>query len=286
MVLGELIGPCGPVRDREAADRVLERLVEAAQADGWPDRLHGAWPALAPVFAASPYLAGIARRWPERLHQIIDSEPDQRLAEILAATDALDGPPDEAKAPLRHLKAELHLLTAVADLGGVWNLDQVTGAISRFADATAQAALRCLASEFRRRGKLTSAADDARGPVPGLFVLAMGKGGANELNYSSDIDLSLFYEPEVLEGALDGSLEVQAFVNRLAQGLATLLTERTGDGYVFRVDLRLRPDPSSTPPVVAAPMALSYYESVGQNWERAAFIKARGCAGDLAEGRF
>mgnify|MGYP002040495968 FL=1 len=77
---------------------------------------------------------------------------------------------------------------------------------------------------------------------------------------------------------------MQGFVNRLAQGLTALLAERTADGYVFRVDLRLRPDPSSTPPVVAAPMALAYYESVGQNWERAAFIKARVCAGDGAEG--
>ncbi|KAK0358736.1 hypothetical protein LTR94_034173, partial [Friedmanniomyces endolithicus] len=77
---------------------------------------------------------------------------------------------------------------------------------------------------------------------------------------------------------------MQGFVNRLAQGLTALLAERTADGYVFRVDLRLRPDPSSTPPVVAAPMALAYYESVGQNWERAAFIKARVCAGDAAEG--
>ena len=284
VALVETLKPCGPVRDAEAAKRVQERLIEAAEAEGWREVLDQAWPALEPVFAASNYLAGIARRWPQRLRQILETAPEQRLAEILATTDALSGPPDEAKAPLRHLKAELHLLTALADLGGVWDLDQVTGAISRFADATSQAALRCVSSEFRRRGKLTSAQDDPRGPVPGLFVLAMGKGGAFELNYSSDIDLSLFYEPEVLEATLDGSIEVQAFVNRLAQGLATLLTERTGDGYVFRVDLRLRPDPSSTPPVVAAPMALAYYESVGQNWERAAFIKARVCAGDRTAG--
>jgi len=282
--LGLRLKPCGPVRHAEAAGRIQERLVEAAEANGWRATLDGAWGALEPVFAASPYLGGLARRWPERLRQILETAPETRLAEILAATNAIDGPADEAKAPLRWLKAELHLLTALADLGGVWNLDAVTGALSRFADATAQAALRCLAYDQRRRGKLTSAADDPRGPVPGLFVLAMGKGGAFELNYSSDIDLSLFFEPEVLEGALGQGVEAQGFVNRLAQGLASLLTERTADGYVFRVDLRLRPDPSSTPPVVAAPMALAYYESVGQNWERAAFIKARVCAGDMGEG--
>jgi len=282
--LGALLKPCGPVRHAEAAGRIHERLVEAAEAGGWRATLDEAWGALEPVFAASPYLAGLARRWPERLRQILETAPETRLAEILAATDAIDGPADEAKAPLRWLKAELHLLTALSDLGGVWDLDAVTGALSRFADAGAQAALRCLAHDQRRRGKLISTADDPRGPVPGLFVLAMGKGGAFELNYSSDIDLSLFFEPEVLDGALGEGVEAQGFVNRLAQGLTALLSERTADGYVFRVDLRLRPDPSSTPPVVAAPMALAYYESVGQNWERAAFIKARVCAGDAAEG--
>ncbi|WP_312148258.1 bifunctional [glutamine synthetase] adenylyltransferase/[glutamine synthetase]-adenylyl-L-tyrosine phosphorylase [Brevundimonas sp.] len=282
--LGAQLRPCGPLRDVEAARRIHERLAEAADEHGWRATLDGAWDALEPVFAASPYLAGLARRWPERLRQILETSPETRLAEILTATQAIDGPADEARAPLRWLKAELHLLTALCDLGGVWDLDAVTRALSRFADATTQAALRCLAHDQRRRGKLISTADDPRGPVPGLFVLAMGKGGAFELNYSSDIDLSLFFEPETLESVLGEGVEAQGFVNRLAQGLATLLSERTADGYVFRVDLRLRPDPSSTPPVVAAPMALAYYESVGQNWERAAFIKARVCAGDAAEG--
>ncbi|MBU4135833.1 MAG: bifunctional [glutamine synthetase] adenylyltransferase/[glutamine synthetase]-adenylyl-L-tyrosine phosphorylase, partial [Alphaproteobacteria bacterium] len=98
------------------------------------------------------------------------------------------------------------------------------------------------------------------------------------------IDVSLFWEPEALESALAEGVEPQKFVDRAAHALASLMQERTGDGYVFRFDLRLRPDPSSTPPVVAAPMALAYYESVGQNWERAAFIKARPVVGDLAAG--
>tara|TARA_R110000787_G_scaffold144567_2_gene258376 strand:- start:5066 stop:7951 length:2886 start_codon:yes stop_codon:yes gene_type:complete len=278
--LGPRLKPCGPVRDAEAAARTHQRLAEAAAADGWSERLETAWPALAPVFAASPYLRGLARRWPDRLRTILESDPAARLAAILADTAALDGPPEALKAPLRRLKAELHLLTALADVGGAWDLDQVTGAVSRFADAAAQAALAAVAFEQRAAGKLLAAADDPRGPVPGLFGLAMGKHGAFELNYSSDIDLSLFYEPEALEAALAPGVEAQRFVNRAAQTLAGLLSERTADGYVFRVDLRLRPDPSSTPPVVAAPMALAYYESVGQNWERAAFIKARAVLGD------
>ena len=278
--LGPRLRPCGPVRDAGAAARVHERLTDAAAADGWSGLLESVWPALAPVFAASPYLTGLARRWPARLRTILEGDPATRLEAILAETAALDGPPEALKSPLRRLKAEMHLLTALADLGEVWDLDQVTGAVSQFADAAAQAALASVAFEQRQAGKLLSTVDDPRGPVPGLFGLAMGKHGAFELNYSSDIDLSLFYEPEALEAVLAPGVEAQKFVNRAAQTLAGLLSERTADGYVFRVDLRLRPDPSSTPPVVAAPMALAYYESVGQNWERAAFIKARAMLGD------
>jgi len=282
--LGTRLAPCGPVIDVSAADRTLERLSEAARDAGWSERLEAAWPALAPVFAASPYLAGLVRRWPGRLRQTLEAAPEARLAAILSDTEGLAGGVDEARVPLRHLKAELHLLTALADLGGVWDLDAVTDALSRFADVAAQAALRAVAHDQRERGRLISAADDPLGPVPGLFGLAMGKHGAFELNYSSDIDISLFWEPEALENALAEGVEPQRFADRAAHALAALLQERTGDGYVFRVDLRLRPDPSSTPPVVAAPMALAYYESVGQNWERAAFIKARPVIGDLAAG--
>ncbi len=282
--LAAALTPCGPVLDAEAAGRAHERLAEAAAEAGWLDTLDAAWPALAPVFAASGYLFGLARRWPDRLRITLEEPPAARLAAVLAATEALTGGADDLRAPLRRLKGELHLLTALADLGGVWDLDQVTDALSRFADVSVNAALRAVAHDQRERGKLVSAADDPRGPVPGLFGLAMGKHGAFELNYSSDIDISLFWEPEALIPALAEGVEPQRFVDRLAQSLASLMQERTGEGYVFRVDLRLRPDPSSTPPVVAAPTALAYYESVGQNWERAAFIKARPVLGDLGAG--
>ena len=285
--LFQSLAPAGPVVDPEAAGRLHETLSAAAQADGWTDTLTAAWPALAPVAGAAPYLAGLMRRRPAHLRRLLETGTDASLARILKDTDALEGEPEAMKQPLRVLKADLHLLTALADLGGVWELDAVTGALSRFADAACRAALRAVGAEQRARGRLISPADDARGPVPGLFGLAMGKHGAGELNYSSDIDISLFFEPRLLTLALREGEEMQDFVNRAARTLATLLAERTADGYVFRVDLRLRPDPSSTPPVVAAPAALAYYESVGQNWERAAFIKARPVLGDLrSAGRF
>ena len=267
--------------DPAAASRSLERLRPTADEGGWRNLLDRAWPALEPVFAASPYLAGLARRSPERLRGTLAASPHDRLESILAEANALSGAPSDLKSPLRGLKADLHLLTALADLGGVWDLTAVTLALSRFADAVTKTALASVASEQRAKGKLISAADDPAGPVPGLFGLAMGKHGAFELNYSSDIDISLFFDPERLAPALAPGVEAQPFVDRIAQQTASLLQERTADGYVFRVDLRLRPDPSSTPPAVATPMALSYYESVGQNWERAAFIKARAVCGDL-----
>ncbi|MBC6980961.1 bifunctional [glutamine synthetase] adenylyltransferase/[glutamine synthetase]-adenylyl-L-tyrosine phosphorylase [Caulobacter sp. 17J80-11] len=280
--LVDRLRPCGPVTDSAAAERVREVLADSADAAGWSDLLADAWPALAPVFGASPYLASLARRSPDRLRTILEADPDARLEELLAATDAAAGSvatPDELKHRLRVLKGDAHLLTALSDLGGVWDLDQVTGAITRFADATVRSALDGIAREARQRGRLLGEPSAEHGPIPGLFGLAMGKHGAFELNYSSDIDVSLFYDPEVLP--VSEAVEPQAFVNRVAQALTNLLSERTAEGYVFRVDLRLRPDPSTTPPVVRVPAALVYYETVGQNWERAAFIKARPCVGDL-----
>jgi glutamate-ammonia-ligase adenylyltransferase len=284
--LAEQIRPCGPVIDAAAAERAFEPIRAAAARDNWSEVLELAAPALAPVFGASPYLAGLARLRPAMLAGVLAEAPEARLEAILAEARALEtqsrGPEILAKR-LRQLKAETHLLTALADLGGVWNLDAVTGALTRFADAALAAALAEAARGEIARGRLKPTEQIGQGPVPGLFCIAMGKYGAFELNYSSDIDFSVFFDPEALplaEGA-----EPQAMAVRLTQAVAELLQARTSDGYVFRVDLRLRPDPSSTP--VAAPIAaaMDYYESVGQNWERAAHIKARVAAGDIAAGQ-
>src|SRR4029079_14649862 len=116
----------------------------------------------------------------------------------------------------------------------------------------------------------------------GLIVLAMGKMGAGELNYSSDIDLIVFFDPDATTLAPD--IEPQPFFVRVTQGMARILQQRTYDGYVFRVDLRLRPDPSSTQVAISRDAALNYYEREGRTWERAAMIKARACAGDPRAG--
>ena len=272
--LGARIQPCGPVIDPRPADRLLDAV--GALGPLSPQ----ARSALAPIFGASTYLAGLARRDPARLVRLLESDPDAHLEALLGATRALAAELPETVGPgLRRLKAEIHLLTALADLGGVWNLDQVTRALARFADAALATALASAALAEIAAGRMRPVDDPAHGPVPGFFCIAMGKHGAFELNYSSDIDISIFFEPERLP--LAEGIEPQAFAVRLTHRLAELMQERTGDGYVFRIDLRLRPDPGSTPPAVTAAAALDYYETVGQNWERAAFIKARPCAGDL-----
>ncbi|MFZ4606997.1 MAG: bifunctional [glutamine synthetase] adenylyltransferase/[glutamine synthetase]-adenylyl-L-tyrosine phosphorylase [Caulobacter sp.] len=278
--LADRLRPCGPVLDAKAAGRTHELLL--AKISG--EALEAAWPALAPVFGASPYLAGLARRRPAALRETLESDPVERLAGILDQARAqADEPDDEVgRRVLRDLKADLHLLTAIADLGGVWGLDAVTGALARFADAALHAAVALTARAEIERGRLVAVDPGPAGPIPGLMIIALGKHGAFELNYSSDIDITFFYEPERLplaEGVEAGDEAV-----RIAHGVARTLQDRTADGYVFRVDLRLRPDPSSTPPAVPAPAAFAYYESVGQNWERAAFIKARAAAGDIPAG--
>ena len=189
---------------------------------------------------------------------------------------------DEAEAMrlLRRMKAEAALLIALADIGGVWPVMRAARALSDLADTAVDAATRFVLAEAARDGRLTPANKSEPQEGSGYIVLAMGKMGAFELNYSSDIDLIVFYDAAAVP---DEPAPAALFV-RLTQKLVKLLQERTADGYVFRTDLRLRPDPASTAIAISTAAALSYYESVGQNWERAALIKARACAGDIAAG--
>ncbi len=278
MRLATQLGICGPIADEGAAERCFEVL--AAALGPLPDDLT---PKLAPILGASPYLAGLMRKDPDRLARLLDAEPDAAFQQILtdtAATQTLGL--DAAMIALRRLKAETHLLTALCDLGGVWGLDQVTCALTRFADVSLGAALSLAVAQERQKDRLLPAAASGACDAPGFFCLAMGKMGAFELNYSSDIDISIFYEPERLPVA--EGVEPQAVALRLARQVSEILSRRTDEGYVFRVDLRLRPDPSSTPAAMPVVAALDYYETVGQNWERAAMIKARVAAGDFEAG--
>ena len=159
----------------------------------------------------------------------------------------------------------------MADLGGHWTLPQITAALSALADAVLQATVNHL---------LLALPNPTPAAGSGFVALALGKLGAGELNYSSDIDLVLLYDSQ---NPAYGE-EAQATMARLARDLVALLSQRDENGYVFRVDLRLRPDPAATPAVVSLLTALTYYESQGRTWERAAFSKARPVAGDLQLG--
>ena len=182
---------------------------------------------------------------------------------------------------MRAAKRRAALTIALADLSGLWPLPQITAALSELAETACRVVIRHLLFSLHQAGRITLPYPDEPERDFGFVALALGKLGARELNYSSDIDLVLLFDPE----APVYSAEAQAMMARFARDLVTLLSHRDGDGYVFRVDLRLRPDPGATPPVVALPTALSYYESHGRTWERAAFSKARPIAGDLALAR-
>jgi glutamate-ammonia-ligase adenylyltransferase len=233
----------------------------------------------------SPYLWDLLSADAARFLSVVADDPDERLSALFAWTLAETGrATDDAKAMmlLRRMKAEAALTIAIADIGGAWPVMRVTQAVTELADTACQAAVRYLLASAARAGKLAPPDPDVPEKGSGYIVIAMGKMGGFELNYSSDIDLIVFFDPS--SPALVGGVEAGALFVRLTRSLIKFLQERTADGYVFRVDVRLRPDPSSTQIAISVPAALDYYESVGQNWERAAMIKARPCAGDIAAG--
>lgn len=273
-----------------ARRRVVEWLASmaSAEAQSFTDLLTR-FPAvrmlLESLSESSPFLWELASREPGRLLRLMESDPDERLAALLADTAkavAETADDSEAQRLLRRMKAEAALLIAVADIGGAWPVMRATHALTELADTAVGAAVRFALAEAARAGRIkpVDIAEPERGS--GYIVVAMGKMGAFELNYSSDIDLIVFYDPAAPIFP-DPDMAGKTVV-RVTQRLVKLLQERTGDGYVFRTDLRLRPDPASTPIAVSIGAAMSYYESVGQSWERAAMIKARACAGDIPAG--
>src|SRR4051812_21093226 len=240
---------------------------------------------LAGLADSSPFLWDLATAHPERLLALLNANPDTHLAGLLAkAAKAVAAAKDEAAAMrlLRRMKAEAALLIALADIGGVWPVMRTTHALTELADTAVGSAVRFLLRDATVSKKLKPANPAQPEADSGYIVLAMGKMGAFELNYSSDIDLIVFYDRDA--PALVDKDDAIAFYVRITRGLVKLLQERTADGYVFRVDLRLRPDPASSQIAVSTEAALDYYGSVGQNWERAALIKARACAGDIKAG--
>ncbi len=230
------------------------------------------------VAGCSPYLRGLMHKESEWLANIWDQTPETVFRAVL---DEID--PDTLSTSLRCAKRRVALLTAICDLGGVWALEDVTKSLTDFADFAVHITLKHLVQAEIKRGKLPKEANGDADECAGIFVLAMGKMGAYELNYSSDIDLICFFDDSRYQ--LEDLSELRPHLIRIIQRMCKILSDVTKDGYVFRTDLRLRPNPSVTPVCISDTAAMRYYETEGRTWERAAFIKARSCAGDIASGK-
>ncbi|WP_419810028.1 glutamine-synthetase adenylyltransferase [Sphingomonas sp.] len=224
--------------------------------------------------AALAGAAARARAHSPFLAMLLDRDPALAAAAAAGRID-LDVDTVAADAPtaarLRRRRRALALTAALGDLAGLLDLTAVTGHLTRFADAALDDAI---ATAIRER---TPAA-----PVIGFVAIALGKQGSRELNYSSDIDPILLYDPATLprrprEEPADAAI-------RIGRRVVELLQARDADGYVLRVDLRLRPSPEVTPIALPVDAAIGYYESQALPWERAAFIRARAAAGDIALG--
>jgi [glutamine synthetase] adenylyltransferase / [glutamine synthetase]-adenylyl-L-tyrosine phosphorylase len=234
---------------------------------------------LAATAGCSPYLKGLMTHEADWLRSALAGAPEAAFDALLA--DLSPVPLDGLADALRQAKRRAALLTALADLGGVWPLEQVTGALTALADRAVDLAMQRLVADEIRRGKLPGATPDDAASAAGMVTLAMGKMGAGELNYSSDIDLICLFDETRYPGAVQ---EARAAFIRVTRKMTAILSDNTAQGYVFRTDLRLRPDAAVTPVCLSMAAAESYYESVGRTWERAAYIKARPCGGDIAAG--
>ena len=255
-------------------DDIMAELSPLAHAEVAAHRSFFLW-----LVEGSSFLTRLMRRYPDTLDALV-SQPAatylNALLEGLPARVAHAEGRDEAMAILRHARNQLALVTALADVADQWDVEQVTDFLTRLADIAVAASVDFLLAEAVEKGVLTRFTRD------GLVVLALGKHGGQELNYSSDIDIVIYYTRDAMT-LREGQDEGKFFVT-LARDVTAMLQNPTADGFVFRVDLRLRPDPGATQIAIPISAALSYYESMGQNWERAVYIKARPIAGDLAAG--
>ncbi len=239
----------------------------------------------------SPYLAKSIEREPRYATEILTGNTTEMLEAILAPLRN-SRPSGETMAELmailRSAKSRLAMLTAICDVAKWWDLDQVTSALTRFADLSLTLAVahllhnRFIQGELKWAGMQDAPVNPKMAIDCGYVVLALGKQGGFELNYSSDIDLIILYDPDKVTYC--GRRSLADCMVRMTQDLVQIMDKRTLDGYVFRTDLRLRPDPGATAIAITMDAAENYYHSVALNWERSAMIKARPVAGDITAG--
>ena len=270
---------------QDQAEAGIDRLRDGAARDG-RDALGAALetPAGQAFFSFlcgnSPHLSLLLQRDLELTQALVDQTPGAitgRVRGDLAAADpAMDR--DQLMTFLRRQRNRVAVLAAAYDCFGIHGVMECAELLSDMADHAVRLTVSHLLLDRVERGDL----ERPDGDRWGYFVLAMGKHGSRELNYSSDIDLIVLYDPDSVRYTGFRTLS-DCFV-RVTQDLVRILQTRTADGYVFRTDLRLRPDPSSTPVAITVDFALNYYGRFGRTWERTALIKARPVAGDLTAG--
>jgi glutamate-ammonia-ligase adenylyltransferase len=236
------------------------------------------------ILGNSGFLTQCLAREIDFLPTIFNRGPDAAFKQVLDELKALrpNTALTETDIALRRAKRRVALITALSDLSGMWPLETVTSCLSSFCETALSTATGTLLRGLHDRDILNLPNPDEPESGSGYIILGMGKLGAYELNYSSDIDLIVLFDDEVVP-ATDHA-EIQQHLIRMTRALVKSMDERTGEGYVFRTDLRLRPDPGATPVAISTFAAETYYESLGQNWERAAMIKARPAGGDIAAG--
>ncbi|NJC09761.1 glutamate-ammonia-ligase adenylyltransferase [Polymorphobacter fuscus] len=219
------------------------------------------------AWTSAPFLKGLLRGRRQLLADMATIGADAVLDAAFAVARDADRPVAER---LRRARGDVALVVAIADLAGRWPLERVTAALSDFADLAIDTAIGAALAE---RGAANA----------GLSALALGKLGSHELNYSSDVDLILVHDPDVLPRRAHEEPGEAAV--RIARRAVALLADQTPDGYVARVDLRLRPASEITPISLSVAAAEHYYQSEALTWERVAFIRARAAGGDIALGQ-
>lgn len=237
------------------------------------------------LFGNSPYLTTSIKKENDFFKAMMKEGFDPCWKQIQTELEQFDftGEKKEVMSALRVFKRRFALLTAVADITEKWTLEQVTEHLSVFATKALQICVNHILHKAHAAGKIVLKDEKNPSEACGYVIFAVGKLGSDELNYSSDIDIIAYYDANKVD--YQGRQPVSHFFINMTHTLAEMMQERTQDGYVFRTDLRLRPDPASTPPAIAIRAAEIYYETVGQNWERAAMIKAKPVAGDMEVGK-
>jgi glutamate-ammonia-ligase adenylyltransferase len=231
------------------------------------------------IFSHSPYLSSSIVKNPEFFFDIFKNGVNSEFEKIITSVKSykFSGFEDLNKF-LRKEKNKASLLIAIADIVGIWDVLEVTKNITIFADNVVGLATDCLLLDYHNKNIIKLVDVENPQKNSGLVIIALGKMGSFELNYSSDIDLAVYFEDDKLEYL--GRKTLPQFWVEFTQQLIDVLQRRDFDGYVFRVDMRLRPDPGAHPVAVSLKTAFNYFNTVGQNWERAAYIKNRFIAGD------